>query len=47
MNRLSRYFSPLRYVEGLAVRLGLNNAVFTVDPLDILIAIGSKKDSRS
>jgi 2-polyprenyl-3-methyl-5-hydroxy-6-metoxy-1,4-benzoquinol methylase len=40
LNRLARYFQPLRYAESLAGRLKL---VVPVDPFDIMIAIGLKK----
>lgn len=43
LNRLARYFRPLRYAEALADRLGLQRLVIPVDPFDILIAIGSKR----
>lgn len=44
LNRLSRYFSPIRYLEGLAAGLHLSRATFEVDPHDILIAIATKKE---
>jgi 2-polyprenyl-3-methyl-5-hydroxy-6-metoxy-1,4-benzoquinol methylase len=40
LNRLARYFRPLRYAERLAGRL---NLVVPVDPFDIMIAIAVKK----
>jgi hypothetical protein len=40
LNRLARYFRPLRYAESLAGRL---NLVVPVDPFDIMIAIALKK----
>lgn len=43
LNRLARYFRPLRYLERLAGRLPIQKSVFSVDPKDIMIAIGSKK----
>ena len=45
LNRLARYFRPLRYAESLAARMNLQRVVIPVDPLDILIAIGSKRGS--
>lgn len=42
LNRLSRYFRPLRVVENLAARVHLRRVVVPVDPLDIMIAIASK-----
>jgi 2-polyprenyl-3-methyl-5-hydroxy-6-metoxy-1,4-benzoquinol methylase len=44
MNRLSRYFGPLRYAEGLADALRLSRLTFEMDPFDIMIAIASKKE---
>lgn len=44
LNRLSRYFSPIRYAEGLAARLGLSSLTFEMDPHDIMIAIATKKE---
>lgn len=44
LNRLSRYFSPLQYAEGLAAWLRLSRLTFEMDPFDIMIAIASKKD---
>jgi 2-polyprenyl-3-methyl-5-hydroxy-6-metoxy-1,4-benzoquinol methylase len=44
LNRLSRYFSPLQYAEGLAARLRLSRLTFEMDPFDIMIAIASKKE---
>ena len=43
LNRLARYFRPLRHVEALAGRFDLQRIVVPVDPFDIMIAIGSKK----
>jgi len=43
LNRLARYFRPLRYAETLAGRLNLQRVVMRVDPLDIMIAVGAKK----
>jgi hypothetical protein len=43
LNRLARYFRPLRHVEALAGRLNLQKAVISVDPFDIMIAIASKR----
>jgi len=40
LNRLARYFRPLRVIENLAERTRLT---IPVDPLDILIAVGSKR----
>jgi 2-polyprenyl-3-methyl-5-hydroxy-6-metoxy-1,4-benzoquinol methylase len=42
LNRLSRYFRPLRLLEGTAGRLHLQ---IPVDPMDIMIAIASKRHS--
>ncbi len=44
LNRLSRYFSPLQYTEGLAARLHLSRLTFEVNPYDIMIAIATKKE---
>jgi hypothetical protein len=43
LNRLARYFRPLRLLEGLARRSTFQKSVFLIDPKDIMIAIGSKK----
>jgi 2-polyprenyl-3-methyl-5-hydroxy-6-metoxy-1,4-benzoquinol methylase len=43
LNRLARYFRPLRKVEALAGRLRLQKLAVPLDPFDIMIAIGSKK----
>jgi len=43
LNRLARYFRPLRTVEAAARRLHLQNLVVPLDPFDIMIAIASKK----
>jgi 2-polyprenyl-3-methyl-5-hydroxy-6-metoxy-1,4-benzoquinol methylase len=43
LNRLARYFRPFRYAEVLARRSPFRDTVFSVDPHDIMIAIGSKK----
>jgi 2-polyprenyl-3-methyl-5-hydroxy-6-metoxy-1,4-benzoquinol methylase len=43
LNRLARYIRPLRYAEALATRLKLQRLVIPLDPLDIMIAIGSKR----
>jgi 2-polyprenyl-3-methyl-5-hydroxy-6-metoxy-1,4-benzoquinol methylase len=43
LNRLSRYFRPLRLLESAAERFHLERVAVPVDPLDILIAIASKK----
>jgi 2-polyprenyl-3-methyl-5-hydroxy-6-metoxy-1,4-benzoquinol methylase len=43
LNRLARYFRPFRYAEALARRFPFRDTVFSVDPRDIMIAIGSKK----
>jgi len=40
LNRLSRYFRPLRLLEGTAGRLHLQ---IPVDPMDIMIAVASKR----
>ncbi len=42
LNRLSRYFSPIRYTEGLASWLHLSSLTFEMDPFDIMIAVASK-----
>lgn len=44
LNRLARYFSPLRYAEALAGRLHLQKLAVSIDPLDIMIAIGTKAE---
>jgi 2-polyprenyl-3-methyl-5-hydroxy-6-metoxy-1,4-benzoquinol methylase len=44
LNRLSRYFSPIQYSEGLATRLHLSRLTFEIDPYDIMIAIATKKE---
>jgi 2-polyprenyl-3-methyl-5-hydroxy-6-metoxy-1,4-benzoquinol methylase len=44
LNRLSRYFTPLQYMEGLAARLHLSRLTFEIDPYDIMIAIATKKE---
>ena len=44
LNRLSRYFSPLQYAEGLSAWLRLSRLTFEMDPFDIMIAIASKKE---
>lgn len=43
LNRLARYFRPFRYAEALARRSPFRDAVFSLDPRDIMIAIGSKE----
>src|SRR5262245_10717688 len=43
LNRLGRYFRPLRAVENVAARLNLQRIALPVDPLDIMIAIASKR----
>lgn len=43
LNRLARYFRPLRYVEDLAGRLHLQRLALQVDPLDIMIAFATKR----
>jgi 2-polyprenyl-3-methyl-5-hydroxy-6-metoxy-1,4-benzoquinol methylase len=43
LNRLARYFRPLRIAEDVAARFHLQRLTIPVDPLDILIAIGSKQ----
>jgi len=43
LNRLARYFRPLRYAESAAARLNLKRVVVPVDPFDIMIAIGRKR----
>jgi 2-polyprenyl-3-methyl-5-hydroxy-6-metoxy-1,4-benzoquinol methylase len=42
LNRMSRYFRILRYVEDLATRLGLASLTFRVDPLDIMIVFATR-----
>ena len=37
INRLSRYFSFLRPLEGAAERLGISRMTFRVNPLDIML----------
>jgi SAM-dependent methyltransferase len=44
LNRLSRYFSPIRYAEGPAAWLRLSRFTFEMDPHDIMIAIATKKE---
>ena len=43
LNRLARYFRPLHYAEDLAGRLHLQRFAIHVDPLDIMIAIATKR----
>ena len=43
LNRLGRYFRPLRYAEGLAGKLHLQRLAVHVDPLDIMIAFATKR----
>lgn len=43
LNRLARYFRPLRYAESVATRLNLQKLVIPVDPFDIMIAVGRKR----
>jgi len=43
LNRLARYFRPLQIAEDVAARLHLQRLTIPIDPLDILIAVGSKK----
>jgi SAM-dependent methyltransferase len=45
LNRLARYFPPLRYLESLAGRLHIKEVAVPVDPRDIMIAIASKRVS--
>jgi len=42
LNRLARYFRPLRYAEALAARLNLQRLVVPLDPFDIMIAVARK-----
>jgi SAM-dependent methyltransferase len=44
LNRLSRYFSPFRYLESLSRGLGLSSFFFEIDPMDIMIAVAVKND---
>lgn len=44
LNRLSRYFSPLQHLDGLATRLHLSRLTFEMNPYDIMIAIATKKE---
>jgi len=44
LNRLSRYFSPIHYLEGLAARLHFSNLTFELNPHDIMIAIATKEE---
>ena len=44
LNRLTRYFRPLRVLESLGTRAGLKSLVFHLDPLDIMIAFASKQE---
>jgi 2-polyprenyl-3-methyl-5-hydroxy-6-metoxy-1,4-benzoquinol methylase len=43
LNRLSRYSRPLRHAENLAGRLHVQRLAIPLDPLDIMIAIASKR----
>ena len=43
LNRLARYFRPLRHAENVAARLNLKKLVVPLDPFDIMIAIGKKR----
>ena len=43
LNRLGRYFRPLRAVENVAVHLGVQRVAIPIDPFDIMIAVASKK----
>jgi hypothetical protein len=43
LNRLARYFRPLRYAENVAARLNLKRLAVPLDPFDIMIAIGKKR----
>jgi 2-polyprenyl-3-methyl-5-hydroxy-6-metoxy-1,4-benzoquinol methylase len=47
LNRLARYFRPLRVAEDIAARVNLHRFTIPVDPLDIMIAIGSKAKGPS
>jgi 2-polyprenyl-3-methyl-5-hydroxy-6-metoxy-1,4-benzoquinol methylase len=43
LNRLGRYFRPFQAVEKVAAKLHLQRAAVPIDPLDIMIAIASKR----
>jgi 2-polyprenyl-3-methyl-5-hydroxy-6-metoxy-1,4-benzoquinol methylase len=47
LNRLARYFRPFRYAEILAGKLHLQGLAVPMDPLDIMIAIGTKQEKPS
>lgn len=47
LNRLSRYFPPLRLAESLSRSVRLSSFSFEVDPMDILIAVAVKADSSA
>lgn len=42
LNRLSRYFPPVQYLEGIANWLRLSRVTFELNPLDIMIAVAVK-----
>jgi 2-polyprenyl-3-methyl-5-hydroxy-6-metoxy-1,4-benzoquinol methylase len=43
LNRLGRYFRPLRVIENVAGGLHLDRVTIPIDPFDIMIAIASKR----
>jgi len=45
VNRLSRYFGPLRHLEAFFNRPFFQTFTFELDPFDIMIAVASKKDA--
>jgi SAM-dependent methyltransferase len=42
-NRLSRYFKPIRSIEGLMSRTGLSRITLRINPLDIMIVFATKR----
>jgi 2-polyprenyl-3-methyl-5-hydroxy-6-metoxy-1,4-benzoquinol methylase len=47
LNRMSRHFWPLRYLEDLAHWSRLSSWSFHIDPMDIMIVIASKSDAAA
>jgi 2-polyprenyl-3-methyl-5-hydroxy-6-metoxy-1,4-benzoquinol methylase len=47
LNRLSRYFRPLRHIENAGRTLGLSRLTFRVNPMDIMIVFATKNNPRS